>query len=236
MIRILPGCGPERPAATLCGPGTRRSDNRRGPIRPPYRGKRGSVDVIETITSIKSVDLIVFFALFAMFILGFIQGIIRRLLGIASILLSLLVAAQLRDPVGSFLAHSWEQYTPEYNYMIAFGTIFLAGSIGAAIALQIFVKSVPIFAKYPLVDEILGGLLGLLQGGLILAAFYLVTDAFFTVSGQQAHGNEFPFVRQIHDALQGSVSADIARTRLVPTLLSFLGGMFPAAVTSVFRY
>ena len=193
------------------------------------------MDIIETITSIRAVDLLVFFALFAMFILGFMQGIIRRLLVIASILLSLLVAAQLRDPVGTFLARSWEQYTPEYNHMLAFGAMFLAGSIGSAIALQVFVKPVPLFAKYPFVDEVLGGLLGLVQGALILAAFYLITDSFFTLSGQEARGNEFPFVRQIHDTLQGSVTADVVRTRIVPFLLALFGGMFPAAVTEVFN-
>jgi uncharacterized membrane protein required for colicin V production len=192
------------------------------------------VDIIGSLSSIKTADLLVFFALFAMFILGFMQGIIRRLLGIASILLSLLIAAQLQEPLGTFLARNWTQYSPEYNHMLAFGGIFLAGSVGAAIATQIFFKPVPLFARYPVIDEVVGGLLGLIQGLLIIAAFYVITDPFFSLAGS-AHSNEFPFIRQVHDALQGSVTADLARNRLVPFLLFFLGGIFPKAVRDLFQ-
>lgn len=192
------------------------------------------MDIIGAITSVQPIDLLVFFGLFAMFILGFVQGIIRRLLGIASILLSLLVAAQLRDPLGSFLAQNWTQYPTEYNYMIAFGTVFLAGSIGSMIVVQIFYRPVPLFARYPLIDEILGGILGLLQAGLILAAFFIITDPFFLTVGQNAGATEFPFVREIHTAFNDSITAAITRDRIVPFIFLLLGAVFPAPVKDVF--
>ena len=192
------------------------------------------MDIIEAITSVKAIDLLIFFAFFALFILGYMQGIIRRLLGIASILLSLLIGAQLWRPLGDFLAQNWTQYSAQYDHMLAFGAVFLAGTIASTIALQLFVKPVPLFAKYPVVDEILGGLLGLLQGALILAAFYLITDPFFAATGSAARANEFPFIRQIHDVLQGSVTADIVRNHLVPAVLFFFGALFPNDVTAVF--
>ncbi|MBI3745923.1 MAG: CvpA family protein [Chloroflexi bacterium] len=193
------------------------------------------MDIIAAITGVKAVDLLVFFAFFALFILGYMQGIIRRLLGIGSIVISLLIAAQLRTPVGDFLSRNWTQYTPAYDHMIAFGSIFLAGTIGSTIALQLFFKPIPLFAKYPVVDEILGGLLGLLQGALILAAFYLITDPFFTIIGQAQRANEFPFIRQIHDGLEGSGTASIVRNQIVPAFLFFFGGLFPPDVTAAFR-
>jgi len=192
------------------------------------------VDILGIIADIKTADLVVFFVLFGMFILGFTQGIIRRLVGIATILLSLIVAAQLQAQLGSFLAANWTQYNPEYNRMLAFGVLFLVGAIGAAIATQVFFKPVPLFARYKVVDEVLGGLLGVVQGALIIAAFYVITDPFFNLGGD-AHANEFPFVRQIHEALQGSVTADLVRTRLVPLLLVFVGGLMPEAVREAFR-
>lgn len=193
------------------------------------------MDIIGAITSIKAVDLLVFFAFFALFILGYMQGVIRRLLGIGSIIVSLLVAAQLRLPVGAFLSEHWTQYSPAYDHMIAFAAIFLAGITASTIALQLFFKPIPLFARYPVVDEILGGLLGLLQGALILAAFYLITDPFFTITGQGQQANEFPFIRQIHDILEGSVTADVVRHQLVPAVLFFFGGLFPPDVIRVFR-
>ena len=194
------------------------------------------MDIIQAITSIKAIDLLVFFAFFALFILGYMQGIIRRLLGIASIILSLLIGAQLRTPLGDFLAKNWTQYSSSYNHMIAFGAVFLAGTIASTIALQLFVKPTPLFARYPAVDEIIGGLLGLLQGAIILAAFYLITDPFFAGAGNAMRPNEFPFIRQIHDVLQGSVTADIVRNQLVPAVLFLFGALFPPDVTAAFTH
>ncbi len=191
------------------------------------------MDIIGAISSINGADLAVFFGLFAMFILGFMQGVIRRLLGIASILISLLIGAQLRGPIGGFLAENWTQYSSEYNHMVAFGMVFLAGTVGATIALQLFFKPVPLFARYPVIDEIVGGLLGLIQGALILAAFYLITDPFFGL-GTTAQANEFPFIRGIHDFLEHTITADVTRGSIVPFVLTLFGAFFSNDVKQFF--
>lgn len=192
------------------------------------------MDIIGAITSIDPIDLLIFFALFGMFILGFMQGIIRRLLGTASILISLLVAAQLRAPLGDFLARNWTQYPTEYNHMIAFGTVFLAGSVAATIAIQLFYRPVPLFAQYPVIDEILGGVIGVLEAGLILGAFFIITDPFFLTVGAEKTTAEFPFIREISDALDGSLTATIVRDRIAPFILLVFGFAFPPAVKDVF--
>jgi uncharacterized membrane protein required for colicin V production len=192
------------------------------------------VDIIGAITSIEPIDLLVFFALFGMFILGFMQGIVRRLLGFASILISLLVAAQVRAPLGEFLARNWTQYPADYNYMIAFGTVFVAGSVAATIAIQLFYRPLPLFAKYPVIDEVLGGVIGVIEAGLILGAFFLITDPFFLTVGKEASGQEFPFVREIHSAFDGSLTATIVRDRIAPFILLIFGAAFPPSVKDVF--
>jgi uncharacterized membrane protein required for colicin V production len=202
--------------------------------RCAWVGELATVDVVGAITSIEAIDLLIFFALFGMFILGFMQGIIRRLLGIASILISLLLAAQIRGPLGDFLAQNWTQYPPDYNRMIAFGTVFLAGSIASTIAIQLFYRPIPLFAQYPLIDEILGGVLGVFQAGLILGAFFLITDPFFLTTGQEGGANEFPFVREIHKAFEGSLTASIVRDRIAPFILLLFGAAFPPTVKDVF--
>lgn len=193
------------------------------------------MDIVGAITSVEAIDLLIFFALFGMFILGFMQGIIRRLLGIASIVISLLLAAQIRGPLGDFLVQNWTQYPADYNRMIAFGAVFLAGTIASTIAMQLFYHAVPLFAQYPLIDEVLGGVLGVIQAGLILGAFFLITDPFFLTTGQDARANEFPFVREIHDAFDGSLTASIVRDRIAPFILLIFGAVFPSAVKDVFR-
>ena len=193
------------------------------------------MDIIGAITSVEPIDLLVFFALFGMFILGFMQGIIRRLLGTASILISLLVAAQVRGPLGEFLARNWTQYPAEYNYMIAFGTVFLAGSIAATIAIQLFYRPLLLFDQYPIIDEVLGGVIGLIEAGLILGAFFLITDPFYLTVGEKVSGPEFPFIREIHQQLDTSLTASIVRDRIVPAILFAFGAVFPPAVKDIFE-
>jgi len=62
------------------------------------------VNIGDFLNSQNVFDLLVVLGLLGMFVLGYIQGTIRRLLGIASILFSLLLGAQLRAPLGTFLS------------------------------------------------------------------------------------------------------------------------------------
>ena len=59
------------------------------------------MNIAELLSSINVVDILIVIGLFALFVLGYIQGTIRRLVGIGSILFSFLLAAQLSVPLGS---------------------------------------------------------------------------------------------------------------------------------------
>ena len=109
---------------------------------------------------IQTFDLVIFLALLAMFIVGYAQGVMRRLLGIAAIAFSLILGAQLRDPLGKYLSQQWTSIAPEYSYMVAFGAVFVAAAITLSIGIQITYRPAPLFNKYPVLDEIVCGLLG----------------------------------------------------------------------------
>ena len=55
------------------------------------------MNVGEAILNFNRFDLLFLLFLFGMFVLGFMQGTIRRLLGLASMLFSFLFAANLRE-------------------------------------------------------------------------------------------------------------------------------------------
>ena len=129
---------------------------------------------------IQPFDLVIFLALLAMFVVGYAQGVIRRLLGIAAIIFSLILGAQLRQPLGAYLANEWTTIAPEYSYMVGFGAVFVAAAVTLSIAIQITYRPAPLFNKYPVLDEILGGLLGVLEGFIILIAILLITDPYYT--------------------------------------------------------
>jgi membrane protein required for colicin V production len=192
------------------------------------------VNLVEAIKSINLFDLLVILGLFAMFILGFVQGTIRRLLGIASILFSLFLAAQLRDPLGAFLADNWTHLPVQYSYMIGFGTVFVAATIAFSLVIQGVYKRSPLFEKATFVDELLGGLLGVVQGLLLLGAAIIILDSYYRIQGIPPSNNELGFLRDFWNALNPSVTAAIYRDTLIPALFAVTGPIFPSDIRAYF--
>ena len=102
------------------------------------------MDLGEFLGGIKTVDLLLILVFMAFFVLGFAQGTIRRLIGIGSILFSFLFAANLADPLGSFLGSNWTQFPRQYSQMLGFLTIFVAASLAFAIVVQGFYRPQPL--------------------------------------------------------------------------------------------
>jgi uncharacterized membrane protein required for colicin V production len=192
------------------------------------------VDISEILNSINSFDLLVVLILAALFILGFIQGTVRRLLGILSIVFSFLLAANLRGPLGDFLAANWTQFPGEYSRMIGFGTVFVGASLAFSLVIQAFYTKTPLFQKYTVVDELLGGLLGILQGVLLIGAMIVILDSFFRIPGIAPRGEELPFLREIFNAYDGSITADIFRTTLIPAFLTIVGPLVPGDLRAAY--
>jgi membrane protein required for colicin V production len=192
------------------------------------------VDIAAILRSINPFDLLVLLILAALFILGYIQGTIRRLLGIASLLFSFLLAANLRGPLGDFLVLNWTQFPAEYSRMVGFGTIFVAASLAFSLVIQAFYRRVPLFDKYTVVDEILGGLLGIVQGVILLGVMIIILDSYFQIPGLAAQTGELPFLRELFNAYDGSITASIFRTTLIPAFFAVTGLFIPNDLRSLF--
>ena len=186
--------------------------------------------------NIKPFDLVIFLALLAMFIVGYAQGVIRRLLGIGAIVFSLILAAQLRQSVGTYLSHEWTTIAPTYSYMVAFGAVFAAAAITISLGIQLAYRPAPLFNRYPVLDEIVGGLLGILEGLIILVAIFLILDPHYNLPAtQQKVGiGEFTLLRTIHDLLNDTLTAQIMRNNVIPAILLALGFLFPQDVRDAF--
>ena len=181
-------------------------------------------------------DLVIFLALLAMFVVGYAQGVVRRLLGIGAILFSLFLAAQLRQPVGAYLAHEWTTIPQSYSYMVAFGAVFVAAAVAISLGIQITYRPAPLFEKYPVLDELLGGLLGLLEGFIILIAVFLILDPHYNLPAvKDTVGlGEFTFLRTIHELLDTTLTADILRHNVIPAVFAVVGFLFPQDVRDAF--
>ena len=176
--------------------------------------------------------LIVIFFL-AFFVLGFAQGTIRRLIGIASILFSFFLAANLADPLGEFLKANWTTQNPEYSYMVGFLTVFVAASVAFALVIQGFYKPQTLFEKARFVDELLGGVLGVIQAGIILGALIVILDSYYRLNAPP-RDTELQFLRDLWTFLDSSKIVDFFRATLIPLFFAIFGFLVPDKIEAMY--
>jgi uncharacterized membrane protein required for colicin V production len=185
------------------------------------------LDFGEFLSSLTLFDLVYFLFLFGFFVLGFVQGTIRRLLGLAAVLFSFLFAANVRDPLGAFLASNWTQFPREYAYMIGFLTVFLAAWIAFTVTIQTFYTTQPLWEKYRFVDEVIGGILGVIEAGLLLVIAIVILDSFFLIPGMTESGNELHFVRDFWNMMDDAQVTAFFRESIVPVFFAVFGIFIP---------
>lgn len=198
-----------------------------------HPGEEGAlVGLIDAIRSANLFDLIVAIGLGAAFILGFMQGVIRRCLGIIAMLFAFLLSANLRDPVGSFLASNWRQFPNDYSYMLGFGFMFLVFTIAGSLIIQAFYRRVEIFSAHPIVDEVIGGILGVIQGLILVGVGIIILGTF----QWGAHfSGEISILRDIWNAVDGSQSYHLCKGTLIPDAFLLIGGLLPSSVVNQYR-
>ena len=182
-------------------------------------------------------DIVFVLALFGAFVIGYVQGAIRRLLAIAAILFSLLLGAQIRAPFGKFLSENWHQFPAEYSYMLAFGIVFVVASVAFSLVIQGLYKRAPLFANANFVDEVIGGLLGVVEGLIIMGAAILILDSYFRLPQALIvePGGELKFLRDFYNVYDTSGTGQLFRTSLIPAFLALVGIFIPEDIRNLFR-
>jgi uncharacterized membrane protein required for colicin V production len=195
------------------------------------------VNIADSLSQVNVTDVLIVLYLFGFFILGFIQGTIRRLVGIASIVFSFFLALQLNDLwLGNFLATNWTQYPKEYSVMIGYLVLFIAGVVAFTLVIQGTYKKAPLFAKYPVIDEILGGVLGVVQGFLLLMFLLFILDQYYLYTNIPPDDDEFGFLRTLFTSLDGSNIGQFIQTVAIPALIAVFGFLIPAQAKVVFNH
>ena len=192
------------------------------------------MDIGEVLSSINRFDLLVVLFAFGMFVLGFIQGTIRRILGLASILFSFLFAANLREPFGGYLAQNWNDYPDQYAVMLGFGLVFVAATIAFTVVIQGFYHKQDLFKKATFADELIGGLLGIVQALFLVGCVIVILDSFFLIPTIPRSDNEFAWIRSLFETMNTSNVADLFRTRLIPGFSAVFGLLIPTDIQAFY--
>lgn len=185
-------------------------------------------------SSIEPFDLVVVLFILAMFVVGYAQGTIRRAVGLLSITFAFFLSALLSVPVGNFLAQNWTYYKLEYSQMIGFLVPFVAAVVALALVVQGTYNKQEIFAKYPVVDELLGGVLGVCYALLLLMFVTIILDQYYLNVPTAPDNEPLGFLRSFWDILDGSGTGHFLHTQVIPPFVRFFAIILPDYIQATY--
>lgn len=188
--------------------------------------------MVDFLKSAPIVDIVILLGFLAALFLGVMQGAIRRILGILSIVLAFLVAANLRDTLGDNLAQNWRQFDLGYNRLLAFTIVFVVVAVASSIVIQGFYKRTEINANHPIVDDVVGGLLGLLQGLLLLLMAVVILNSSVLPPAQSGDVSQLRYVQDL--IVNQSHIAGAIRDVVAPPFMHILSFLLPSDLVSLF--
>ncbi len=109
--------------------------------------------------------------------------------------------------------------------------IFIVGAVASSILIQGFYKRTEIYAKHPIVDDLIGGALGLVQGALLLLVVVVILNSFTLPTAQSG---DVTFLRNAQDAIHRSTIAGGVKDVLAPPFIHVLSFLLPSDLTTIF--
>ena len=192
------------------------------------------MDIVEFIQGLNLFDLLVVFFVAGFFVVGYIQGTLRRALGLAIALVSFLIALNLRAPLGAWLSQYWTQLPQAYVYMLALGGSFLVIFVAGSITAQVFYRKTTIFTKATVVDEVVGGVLGAVQALLLVRALIIILDSYYAQSGVRTNPNELGILGDIYTFYNASHVVELFRSSLIPLFFALFGWIVPPDLAEMY--
>jgi len=187
---------------------------------------------MDAIRSAPVVDLVILVGLGVFFFLGVLQGSIRRLIGLGSMLVAFLVAGNLRDPLGNFFGDNWTQFDRDYNKLLAFIIVFVVVAVVASIVTQGFYKRTDIYARQPIVDDLIGGFLGLLQGTMLLIFVVVILNSYIL---PPARSGDVTYLRNAQDLIANQSHLSIwLKDHIVPGFMHAMSFLLPSDLVKLF--
>jgi uncharacterized membrane protein required for colicin V production len=179
-------------------------------------------------------DVLVLLFFVAAFILGYIQGAVRRLIGIVAVLFSFVLAAQLSRHLGGYLATYWTNWPAEYSFMLAFLGLFVGLVAIFAILTETTYEKGALLPQYKHFDPILGGILGVVEAGIILGAMIVIFDSWYQLPRVDDVNGEIAIIAALERAMNVSAIVHFYRTALIPAYFSVFGILIPSQIKAVF--
>jgi hypothetical protein len=118
--------------------------------------------------------------------------------------------------------------------MLGFGIVFVAATIAFTLIIQGFYHKQDLFQKNRFIDELIGGLLGVVQAFMLVGFVIIILDSFFRIPTIPKFDTEYPWIRGLFDLINDSATAELFRTRLIPGFITVFGLLIPTDVQAFY--
>jgi uncharacterized membrane protein required for colicin V production len=162
------------------------------------------------------------------FLLGMLRGAVRQLMAFGAWLVTFVVAAYVRDPLGNWYLGQQPQLSVHYAHMVAFLASFVVLFAVAVLVIEVTGANVHLIRAL-WGERLLGGLLALGVAVLAVASAMITLDSYYAVS-QPVGEAELGPVRALVDALQVSAVSHSLHGSFIRGLITLLGPLLPGDV------
>jgi uncharacterized membrane protein required for colicin V production len=177
-----------------------------------------------------SADILIVLIIGGGLLVGFFWGVLRVLLLLAAWFVVFIAAAYLAEPLGRYLAGQWVGLGSSYTHMAAFGIIYAIGFILAVIVVVMVTRGTQDLTRFPLLDDIVGSMIGGAVAVLVLAGLIVILRTFYGESAPAGSSAGPAWTLSLYRGLvQSMLGGDIAQS-LVPLLGTVIGPILPATV------
>ncbi len=164
------------------------------------------------------VDIFLLAVLVAAFIMGYLQGVVRGLLAIAAWAVAFLLAANLREPLGSYLASQWTNLSLLYVHMLAFALIAVLTLLGLLVMIRVGTRGPKGVTSLPVLDGLMAGLLGVVFAVLIVAATFVILSTFHGPIASALVSPDGEWSLRLYVALQDSMVGGTLIDLVIPVM------------------
>lgn len=185
--------------------------------------------------TIGTTDIFLLVIIVSTLVVGFFWGAVRSLMLFAAWILAFLAGAYLQTQLGAYLARQWDNYTPAYNQMAAFGIIYLFLLLAAPVLIFIVSRSSQRVTRYQVLDDLVGALFAVFVAVLGIAGVLIVLATFYG-DGQPVveEAGGAAWTATLYQSLLLSNIGSSINEHLVPIIGFVLGPILPASVNEVF--
>jgi hypothetical protein len=95
-------------------------------------------------------------------------------------------------------------------------------------------RKAPLWPKYPVIDEILGGVLGVVQGFLLVMFLVIILDQYFLYTNLPNDPDELGILRTFWDWVNGSATGQLLHQTVIPGFIAITAFLIPEQVRALY--